>query len=87
MGHIPLRTCVACRRVRPKGELLRIVRTSEGEIRADIAGRLSGRGAYVCPTKSCLTSALKPGKLERVLGKASGEDLMAQLSSLARLSS
>jgi predicted RNA-binding protein YlxR (DUF448 family) len=86
MGHIPQRTCVACRKVRPKEELLRIVRTPAGEIKADLSGKLSGRGAYVCPTKTCLTSALKQGKLERALGKAPGEDLMLQLSPPENLS-
>ena len=46
--HVPLRTCVVCRGKRPKQELLRIVRTPEGEVLADASGRLNGRGGYVC---------------------------------------
>ena len=46
--HVPMRTCVVCREKRPKRELLRIVRTPEGEVIADPTGRANGRGAYVC---------------------------------------
>ena len=46
---IPMRMCVGCRQMRPKKELLRIVRTPENEIRLDRTGKASGRGAYICP--------------------------------------
>lgn len=52
----PERTCVGCRRRRPKPELLRIVRTAEG-VRFDERQRLPGRGAYVCPGRECLEAA------------------------------
>ncbi|MFS8640208.1 MAG: YlxR family protein, partial [Symbiobacteriaceae bacterium] len=52
--HVPQRTCIGCRAVRPKRELLRIVRTPEGEILFDPSGRRAGRGAYLCPSASCL---------------------------------
>lgn len=53
----PERTCVACRKKRLKRELLRIVRTPEGEIVLDRTGKMSGRGAYVCPDPECILSA------------------------------
>ncbi len=62
---IPMRTCVACRRERPKREMMRIVRTPEGEIDADFSGKLAGRGAYVCPEEGCV---LKLGK-KKLLAK------------------
>jgi uncharacterized protein len=86
MGHIPQRTCIACRKGFAKGDLLRVVRTPAGEIKLDTVGKLSGRGAYFCPAKTCLTAVLKQGKLERALGKAPGEDFMSQLSPLAKSS-
>lgn len=52
----PLRTCVGCRRVRAKREMVRIVRTSDGVI-VDRSGGAAGRGAYVCPEPSCLARA------------------------------
>lgn len=64
---IPLRTCVACRSVRPKRELLRIVRTVDGRVVVDPSGKLSGRGASICPTRECLEKALSSGALARSL--------------------
>jgi len=65
--HLPQRSCVACRQVRAKGELVRIVRTPQGEMRLDQTGKLAGRGAYLCRDQKCLEQALKQGKLGRAL--------------------
>ena len=51
---IPMRTCIACREVKPKKEMLRVVRTAEGEILADPTGKLAGRGAYICGSEECM---------------------------------
>ena len=67
---VPLRTCVGCRRVREKTELLRIVRTPDGQVTADFSGRAAGRGAYLCPGTGCLETALKKGGLARSLHAA-----------------
>lgn len=64
---IPQRTCIGCRTVRPKKELIRIVRTPEGEIHIDPSGKRSGRGAYVCPQESCIEKAFKRKQLEKAL--------------------
>ncbi|MGD8243777.1 MAG: YlxR family protein [Anaerolineae bacterium] len=64
---VPQRTCVACRARRPKRELVRIVRTPEGEVTLDKTGKLSGRGGYLCPERSCWEVALSRGQLERAL--------------------
>ncbi len=63
---IPQRTCIGCRTVRPKKELVRIVRTPDGGIEVDPTGKKSGRGAYICPDPGCLEKAMK----SRVLGSA-----------------
>jgi len=63
--HIPLRTCVACQRTKPKRELLRIVRTPDGHVFIDATGKKSGRGAYLCARLSCWEQALKGKRLER----------------------
>lgn len=65
--HIPLRRCIACRQQRAKRDLLRIVRTPEGQIEIDPTGKRSGRGAYVCATHSCWEMALAQGRLGRAL--------------------
>ena len=57
----PLRTCAGCRGVKEKSGLIRIVRTPEGDVRADFTGRAAGRGTYLCPQISCLETALKKG--------------------------
>lgn len=63
--HIPQRTCIACKEVRPKRELIRVVRTPEGHVELDATGKKSGRGAYLCARRSCWEPALKKGKLEQ----------------------
>ncbi len=60
-----MRMCVGCREMRPKKELLRVVRTPEGEIVIDLTGRNPGRGAYICPSSECLARARKQRQLER----------------------
>ena len=72
----PQRSCVACRQVRPKGELLRLVRTPEGEVGVDVTGKAAGRGAYVCRDERCAQRAVKQKKLVRALGVPVGEELL-----------
>jgi predicted RNA-binding protein YlxR (DUF448 family) len=64
----PTRTCVHCRENRAKRDLLRVIRTPDGEIAYDPSGKANGRGAYVCHDESCITGAMKPGGLSRALG-------------------
>lgn len=62
---IPLRQCLGCREMKPKRELIRAVRSPEGEVSLDFKGRKPGRGAYVCPDPECLKKARKARALER----------------------
>ena len=64
---IPMRRCVGCMDQRPKRELIRVVRSPEGEISLDTTGKKSGRGAYLCPDPACLAKARKARRLERAL--------------------
>ena len=64
---IPMRRCVGCMEQRPKRELIRVVRSPEGEISLDTTGKKSGRGAYRCPDPACLAKARKARRLERAL--------------------
>ncbi len=62
---IPLRKCTGCAEMKPKKELVRIVRTPEGEIHLDASGKMNGRGAYICPDLQCLQKARKGRRLEK----------------------
>lgn len=62
---IPMRRCVGCNGQRPKRELVRVVRSPEGEVSIDLTGKKSGRGAYLCPSAACLAKARKAKRIER----------------------
>ena len=64
---IPMRMCVGCREMKPKKELIRVVRSPEGEVSLDATGKKPGRGAYCCFDAACLKRALKQGQLDRQL--------------------
>ncbi|MBE6884721.1 MAG: YlxR family protein [Ruminococcaceae bacterium] len=64
---IPMRMCSGCMQMKPKKELVRIVRSPEGEISLDLTGKKSGRGAYLCHDKECFRKAVKSKKIERSL--------------------
>ncbi len=51
---VPMRTCIACREMKPKKEMTRVVRTADGDIFADPTGKAAGRGAYICNEPACL---------------------------------
>lgn len=65
---IPMRMCVGCREMKPKKELIRAVKTPEGEIKLDFTGKLNGRGAYICKSEECLSRAGKTNALSRAFG-------------------
>lgn len=69
----PTRTCMACNEKKEKQELLRIVRTVEGNIEPDLTGKKNGRGAYICKSEDCLNKVIKTKKLERVFEKEISE--------------
>ena len=76
---IPMRMCVGCHEMKPKKELRRIVRSSEGEISIDLKGKKPGRGAYVCKSAECLKKAMKQRQLERAFDCPLGEETHASL--------
>ena len=80
---IPMRQCLGCREMKPKRELIRVVRSPEGVVALDFKGKASGRGAYVCPSGDCLKKAVKSHALERSLGVEIGEEIYTQLTEQA----
>ncbi len=74
-----MRTCVGCRTTRPKRELIRIVRDPQGELHVDSTGKLSGRGAYICPDIACFDAAVKGKRLEKALERPISPELVEEL--------
>ncbi len=62
---IPMRMCCGCGEMKPKKELIRVVKTVDSEIKLDFTGRVNGRGAYICPDNSCFQKAKKSKRIER----------------------
>ena len=76
---IPMRQCVGCREMKPKKDLIRVVRSPEGTISLDFKGKMPGRGAYVCPDPACLAKARKSRALERAFETAIPAEVYDQL--------
>lgn len=62
---IPMRMCLGCNEMKPKKELIRVVKSAEGEISLDLTGRKPGRGAYICKSLECFTKARKARRFEK----------------------
>ena len=80
---IPMRQCVGCREMKPKKELIRVVKSPEGAISLDFRGKAPGRGAYLCPDPACLKRAVKSKALERgfetLIPREIYDDLLAKM--------
>lgn len=76
---IPQRMCVGCQEMKPKKQLMRVVRTPENTIEIDDTGKRSGRGAYICPAAECLSSAVKGKRLEKALRCPVSSEIIDQL--------
>lgn len=76
---IPMRQCVGCREMKPKRELVRVVRSAQGEISVDFRGKAPGRGAYLCPDPACLKRAIRSKALERNLETAIPQEVYDRL--------
>ncbi len=79
MKKIPMRMCTACREMKPKRELVRVVKTPEGEIKLDLTGKLNGRGAYICKSPECLKKAEKSGALSRAFSCTVSNEIYERL--------
>ena len=78
---IPMRQCLGCNEHKPKIELMRVVRTPEGDTVLDFTGKKSGRGAYVCRSLSCLRKARKSKRLEKNLDCAISDEVYDKMES------
>ena len=75
----PQRMCTGCNEMKPKKELIRVVKNKEGEVSLDLTGKKAGRGAYICKCKECFEKAYKTKRLEKNLETKIGEDLYNSL--------
>ena len=78
---IPLRQCLGCNEHKQKNELLRVLRTPEGEILLDFTGKKSGRGAYICYNSKCLKKARKSGRIATSLDVQIPDEIYDQMES------
>lgn len=76
---IPLRKCTGCGEMKPKKELVRVIKTAEEQILLDLTGRMNGRGAYMCREEECLKRAIKTKAIERSLGVSVSDEVYEQL--------
>ena len=74
-----MRQCVGCREMKPKKELIRVVKSPEGQVSLDFRGKLPGRGAYVCPNPACLAKTKKSKALERAFSAPLPEEVYQAL--------
>jgi len=82
---IPLRKCCGCMEMKPKTELVRVVRNKEGTVSLDLTGKAPGRGAYVCRDPECLRKARKAKRIERAFSEAVPDEIYERMEAeLAR---
>lgn len=77
--RIPMRRCVGCNETKPKKELIRVVRSPDGEISLDLTGKKPGRGAYVCRNAECLKKARKARRFEKAFSHAASDEVFEEL--------
>jgi predicted RNA-binding protein YlxR (DUF448 family) len=73
--NIPMRMCIACREMKPKQEMTRVVKSADGDIRLDVTGKAPGRGAYICNGEECL----KKLQTKKLLNRAFSADVSADV--------
>ncbi len=76
---VPMRMCICCREMKPKKEMLRIVKTAGGDIVLDKTGKLNGRGAYICGKAECVKKLKKSRMLNRIFSQDVPDDVYAKI--------
>ncbi len=76
---VPLRMCIACRELKPKREMLRVVKNSAGEINLDFSGKLPGRGAYLCNCEACVKKLRKARLLHKTFSADVSDEVYARI--------
>ena len=76
---IPMRKCTGCGEAKPKKDLIRVVKTTEGELLVDLTGKVNGRGAYICKSINCYDEAIKTNRIARNLEVSINDELVEEL--------
>ena len=76
---IPQRQCMGCRERKPKRDMIRVVRGTDGNVSLDFGGKMNGRGAYICPDMECLKKAIRSKALDRSLEVTIPEEVYDRL--------
>ena len=76
---IPQRQCMGCRERKPKRDMIRVVRGTDGNVSLDFGGKMHGRGAYICPDPECLKKAIRSKALDRSLEVTIPEEVYDRL--------
>ena len=76
---IPLRRCLGCMEMKPKNELVRVVKDKEGNISLDLVGKAPGRGAYICKNSDCFNKAVKAKRFEREFSMKIPDEILETL--------
>ena len=82
---VPMRKCNGCFEMKPKKDLIRVVRSPEGDISIDLTGKKSGRGAYICNNPDCLEKAKKAKRLERAFDCHISDDIYDALTEALKI--
>ena len=83
--RIPLRMCAICRTQYPKRDMIRLAKTSDGQVTLDETGKKPGRGLYICHSEACLAQAMKSSRLEKAARAKIGEEVIAELKEKAEI--
>lgn len=81
---VPMRRCTGCGEQKPKKELVRVVKTPDGEVLLDITGKVSGRGAYICNNAECLKKAVKSKRIDRTFEMTIPDEIYKQMEAKFR---
>lgn len=76
---VPMRMCLGCQEMKPKKELIRVVKNKENDISLDFTGKKPGRGAYICKNVACFEKAKKGRRLERAFETSVSQEIYAAL--------
>lgn len=79
MKSLPQRSCIGCNTKKDKKDLIRIVKSKDGNISIDKTGKANGRGAYICNNVECLEKAIKSKRLERTFEKSIDSEIYENL--------
>lgn len=79
--HVPMRMCNGCGEMKSKKELVRVVKSKEGEISLDLTGKKAGRGAYICSNLECLQKARKARRLEKAFSARIPDEIYDEMDS------